>query len=54
MEFLTANTRSLLDSNLADGKYINAEGKKVRCYDIRAHGWSELCKPCMHTSYLIL
>lgn len=30
MEFLTANTRSLLDSNLEDGKYISAEGKKVR------------------------
>lgn len=30
MDFLTANTRSLLDSGLADGKYINAEGKKVR------------------------
>ncbi len=29
MEFLTANTRSLLDSNLTDGKYISAEGKKV-------------------------
>ena len=29
MEFLTANTKSLLDSNLADGKYINAKGKRV-------------------------
>ncbi len=29
MEFLTANTRSLLDSNLADGNYISAKGKKV-------------------------
>ena len=29
MEFLTANTRSLLDSNHADGKYINAAGKNV-------------------------
>ena len=29
MEFLTANTRSLLDSNLEDGKYISAEGKNV-------------------------
>ena len=29
MEFLTANTRSLLDSNLADGKYISAKGKRV-------------------------
>ncbi|KAL4529823.1 hypothetical protein Ndes2526A_g04578 [Nannochloris sp. 'desiccata'] len=29
MEFLHANTKSLLDSNLADGKYISAEGKKV-------------------------
>lgn len=24
-----ANTKSLLDSNLADGKYISAAGKKV-------------------------
>lgn len=29
MEFLTANTRSLLDSQLADGDYISAHGKKV-------------------------
>jgi glutamate synthase (NADPH/NADH) small chain len=29
MEFLTANTRSLLDSNLADGKYVSAKGKNV-------------------------
>jgi glutamate synthase (NADPH/NADH) small chain len=29
MEFLTANTRSLLDSRLADGKYISAKGKHV-------------------------
>lgn len=29
MEFLTANTKSLLDSDLADGKYISAKGKKV-------------------------
>jgi glutamate synthase (NADPH) small chain len=29
MEFLTANTRSLLDSNHADGRYINAKGKDV-------------------------
>jgi len=29
MEFLTANTRSLLDSNLADGKYISAKDKRV-------------------------
>jgi len=29
MEFLHANTKSLLDSNLADGKYISAAGKKV-------------------------
>ncbi len=29
MEFLTANTKSLCDSNLADGKYISAKGKKV-------------------------
>ena len=29
MEFLTANTRSLLDSNLRDGNYIGAEEKRV-------------------------
>jgi NAD(P)H-dependent glutamate synthase small subunit len=29
MEFLTANTRSLLDSNLADGHYISAKDKNV-------------------------
>nr|AZL93831.1 glutamate synthase [Ceanothus thyrsiflorus] len=29
MEFLHANTKSLLDSNLLDGNYISAKGKKV-------------------------
>lgn len=29
MDFLHANTKSLLDSNLQDGKYISAEGKDV-------------------------
>ncbi|KXZ50144.1 hypothetical protein GPECTOR_17g780 [Gonium pectorale] len=29
MEFLTANTKSLLDSGLQDGQYISAAGKKV-------------------------
>jgi glutamate synthase (NADPH/NADH) small chain len=29
MDFLTANTKSLLDSQHADGKYISAEGKHV-------------------------
>jgi len=29
MEFLAANTKSLLDSNLKDGNYISAKGKKV-------------------------
>ncbi len=29
MDFLTQNTRSLLDSNLADGNYISAKGKDV-------------------------
>jgi NAD(P)H-dependent glutamate synthase small subunit len=29
MEFLTANTRSLLNSNLEDGKYISAKDKNV-------------------------
>ena len=29
MEFLTANTKSLLDSGLTDGNYISAAGKNV-------------------------
>jgi glutamate synthase (NADPH) small chain len=29
MEFLTANTQSLLDSNLADGRYISAKDRNV-------------------------
>ncbi len=29
MEFLAANTKSLLDTNLGDGKYISAKGKNV-------------------------
>jgi glutamate synthase (NADPH/NADH) small chain len=29
MEFLHANTKSLLDSNLADGRYLSAAGKNV-------------------------
>ena len=29
MEFLHANTKSLLDSGLQDGAYISAAGKKV-------------------------
>ncbi|MCY3857290.1 MAG: glutamate synthase subunit beta, partial [Gammaproteobacteria bacterium] len=29
MEYLTANTKSLLDSNLEDGNYINVAGEKV-------------------------
>ncbi|HZL94958.1 MAG TPA: glutamate synthase subunit beta, partial [Vicinamibacterales bacterium] len=29
MDFLTANTKSLLNSNLADGQFINAKGKHV-------------------------
>lgn len=29
MEFLHSNTKSLLDSNLEDGKYISAKDKKV-------------------------
>lgn len=29
MEFLAANTKSLLDSGLQDGAYISAKGKKV-------------------------
>jgi NADPH-dependent glutamate synthase beta subunit-like oxidoreductase len=30
MDFLGANTKSLLDSQLRDGEYISAAGKKVR------------------------
>ena len=30
MEFLAANTKSLLDSGLEDGQYLSAAGKKVR------------------------
>jgi glutamate synthase (NADPH/NADH) len=30
MNFLGSNTKSLLDSQLKDGNYISAEGKKVR------------------------
>jgi len=30
MDFLGSNTKSLLDSQLRDGQYISAEGKKVR------------------------
>lgn len=29
VDFLTANTKSLLDSNLADGKYVNTKDKNV-------------------------
>jgi NADPH-dependent glutamate synthase beta subunit-like oxidoreductase len=29
MEFLTKNTQSLMDSNLQDGNYVSAKGKKV-------------------------
>jgi NADPH-dependent glutamate synthase beta subunit-like oxidoreductase len=29
MEFLTKNTKSLLDSNLQDGNFVSAKGKKV-------------------------
>lgn len=29
MDFLKSNTKSLLDSNFADGQYISAEGRKV-------------------------
>lgn len=29
MDFLHANTKSLLDSNLEDGNFISAKGKKV-------------------------
>ena len=39
MEFLTANTKSLLDSNHADGNYISAKGKSVVVMGL-ADGWS--------------
>jgi glutamate synthase (NADPH) small chain len=39
MEFITANTKSLLDSNHADGQYISAKGKQVVVIGI-ADGWS--------------
>lgn len=29
MEFLSLNTKSLLDSNLEDGQFLSAKGKKV-------------------------
>ena len=29
MDFLTANTRSLLDSKLEDGRFISAQDRKV-------------------------
>ena len=31
MEFLHANTKSLLDSNLEDGKYISAKVRPAMC-----------------------
>jgi glutamate synthase (NADPH/NADH) small chain len=45
MEFLHANTKSLLDSNLADGTLINAEGK-----DIVVIGGGDTGTDCVGTS----
>ncbi|TYH05830.1 hypothetical protein ES288_A08G111400v1 [Gossypium darwinii] len=45
MEFLHANTKSLLDSNLRDGHYISAKGKKVVVIgggDTGSHGCSSI------------
>jgi glutamate synthase (NADPH) small chain len=45
MEFLTANTKSLLDSNHEDGKYINAKGK-----DVIVIGGGDTGNDCLGTS----
>src|SRR2546422_6496771 len=40
MEFLTANTKSLLDSRHADGKYISAKGKDRKSTRLNSsHGY---------------
>jgi glutamate synthase (NADPH) small chain len=45
MEFLTANTRSLLDSNLADGRYISAKDM-----DVIVIGGGDTGTDCLATS----
>jgi glutamate synthase (NADPH/NADH) small chain len=45
MEFLTANTKSLLDSNLADGNYISAKG-----LDVIVIGGGDTGTDCVGTS----
>lgn len=45
MEFLAPNTKSLLDSNLQDGKYINAQGK-----DVLIIGAGDTSTDCVGTS----
>ncbi len=45
MEFLHANTRSLLDSNLEDGNYINAQDK-----DVIVIGGGDTGNDCLGTS----
>ncbi|MCS5566688.1 MAG: glutamate synthase subunit beta [Pseudomonadales bacterium] len=45
MDFLTANTRSLLDSNLEDGQYINARDK-----DVVVIGGGDTGTDCLGTS----
>ena len=62
MEFLTANTKSLLDSSLADGQYISAKGKKVVVIGGGAHSlhcglvWNmklPSAEPCVSTSIAV-
>ncbi len=45
MEFLTLNTKSLLDSDLSDGKYIDAKGK-----DVVVIGGGDTGNDCLGTS----
>jgi len=45
MEFLTTNTKSLLDSNHADGNFINAQGK-----DVIVIGGGDTGNDCIGTS----
>ena len=45
MDFLTANTRSLMDSNLEDGQYINARDK-----DVIVIGGGDTGTDCLGTS----
>jgi len=45
MEFLLRNTKSLLDSNLADGNYIDAQGK-----DVIVIGGGDTAMDCVRTA----